>query len=270
MGTKVEVKNMNSFRSLERAVDHEISRQIAVLEGGGHLVQETRHWDEEASVTHSMRVKEGSSDYRYFAEPDLPPLVIDREWVDRVTASLPELPAERRRRYLEAGLDAHAASVLSKADADVRQLYDDALVAGADPSAAARWLTGEVTAALRRLGLSADESTLDGGVVAELLDMVGSGEVSASAAKEVLAGVLGGGGSPRSVAQEHDLIQVSDVAAVERLVDAVLADNPGAADRYRAGESKVLGFLVGQVMRTSGGKADPRLTNELLRSLLEG
>src|SRR5690606_4884106 len=137
LGTKVEIKNMNSFRSLERAIDYEIGRQIAALERGKRLVQETRHWDEEAGITHTMRVKEGSSDYRYFTEPDLPPLALDAEWVEKVAATIPELPAARRSRYAEAGLDPQIAAVLSAAEPELRQLYEEAVASGADPAAAA-------------------------------------------------------------------------------------------------------------------------------------
>jgi aspartyl-tRNA(Asn)/glutamyl-tRNA(Gln) amidotransferase subunit B len=269
LGTKVEIKNMNSFRSLERAVEHEIARQVKVLEGGGQLVQETRHWDEEAGVTHSMRVKEGSSDYRYFTEPDLLPLVVDQEWVAEIAAALPELPAIRRRRYGEAGLDRQTVSVLSGAEPDVRRLFDDAVTAGASPVAAANWVTGEITAALRRSGSTLDDVPLEGQAVADLVKMIEVGEISSSAAKDVLAGVMAGEGSPREVAEDRDLLQISDTGAVEAIIDQVLAENPEAIERYRGGETKLVGFLVGAVMRASGGKADPKLANELLTRRLE-
>jgi len=270
LGTKVEIKNMNSFRSLERAIAYEIDRQIAALERGEALVQETRHWDEEAGVTHTMRVKEGSSDYRYFAEPDLPPLVLDRDWVERIRSTIPELPAARRARYAAAGLDPQIVSVLSSAEPELRQLYEDAVAAGADAKAAANWVTGDVTAGLRRLGCTVDEAHLDGGVIAELVSMVAEGKISSSAAKEVLAGVMEGEGSPAEVAEKRDLLQISDTAELEGMVASVIEQNPDAVERYRSGEVKVIGFLVGQVMRASGGKADPKLVNELLRRNLEG
>ena len=150
LGTKVEIKNMNSFRSLERAVEHEIGRQIALVDSGGRVVQETRHWDEEAGVTHSMRTKEGSSDYRYFVEPDLVPMVLDEDWVSRVRASLPELPARRRERYREQGLNEAMAAVLSASPLHLRELHEAAVAEGADPRASANWVTGEVTAWVRR------------------------------------------------------------------------------------------------------------------------
>jgi len=270
LGTKVEVKNMNSFRSLERAVDFEIQRQIEVLDAGGTLTQETRHWDEEAGRTQTMRVKEGSSDYRYFTDPDLLPLVLDDEWVESIALLTPELPADRRRRYVADGLQPQAATVLAAAEADIRLLYDSAVEAGGPPTGVANWVTGEITAALRRLEIDPAASSLDGQSVAELVTLVDDGDVSASAAKEVLAGVLAGEGSPRAVAESRDLLQISDAGAIEGIVDTVLAENPEAVERYRSGEEKVVGFLVGAVMRESGGKADPKLANELIRRRLEG
>lgn len=270
LGTKVEIKNMNSFRSLERAVDYEIQRQIGVLEGGGSLVQETRHWDEEAGLTHSMRVKEGSSDYRYFTEPDLLPMVLDEEWVTDIAGRLPETPASRRRRYVGAGLDAHSAAVLTAAEPGLRSTFEVAVASGADPAAAANWITGELTALLRREELSLESTGVDGAAIAELTAMVADGDLSASAAKEVLAGVVAGEGNPRQVAETRDLIQISDTGALESIVDSVLEENPDAVERYRSGETKVIGFLVGAVMRSSGGKADPRLVNQLLSQRLEG
>lgn len=265
LGVKVEIKNMNSFRSLERAVDFEIERQIEVLESGGELIQETRHWEEEAGVTHSMRTKEGSSDYRYFTEPDLVPMVMDPGWVDEVRAGLPELPAGRRRRYGLVGLDPATAEVLSAAPEELRSVFDQALVAGASPKPAANWLTGEVTAWMRRTGTDPGELALTGGQLAELVAIVEEGTVSSSAAKEVLEGVLDGEGDPRAVAETRDLVQISDASTLVKVVKDVLAGNPDAVESFRDGEQKVVGFLVGQVMRATQGKADPKMVNELLR-----
>ncbi|MGH8872008.1 MAG: Asp-tRNA(Asn)/Glu-tRNA(Gln) amidotransferase subunit GatB [Acidimicrobiia bacterium] len=269
-GTKVEIKNMNSFRSLERAVDYEIGRQIEVVESGGIVVQETRHWDEESGVTHSMRVKEGSSDYRYFTEPDLVPLVMSPEWVAQVRDRLPELPAHRRARYLSQGLEPGAAGILSNLDGTLRAIYDDAVLSGAPARAAANWLSGEVVGWIRRNEVEPEELALDGPGLAELIEMVDEGSISSSAAKDVLEGVLSGEGSPRSIAERRDLLQVSDTAALEAAVEEVLAANPKAAGELRAGEEKVLGFLVGQVMKATEGKADPRAVNQILRERASG
>lgn len=263
LGTKVEVKNMNSFRSLERAVAYEIHRQQQLLEDGGTVVQETRHWDEEAGVTHGMRTKEESSDYRYFAEPDLVPLAIDDRWLEEVAAQLPELPGARRARYRELGLEPQVAAVLAAATVELRRLFEEAVAAGAEPRATANWVTGEVTAWVRRRGT--DQPPLTGGQLSELIALVAEGTLSASAAKEVLAGVLEGEGGPRQVAEARDLVQISDASALEAAVEEVLSANPEAVERYRQGEQKVLGFLVGQVMRATGGKADPQAVNRILR-----
>jgi aspartyl-tRNA(Asn)/glutamyl-tRNA(Gln) amidotransferase subunit B len=267
-GTKVEIKNMNSFRSLERAIAYEIDRQVSVLESGGRIVQETRHWDEEAGVTQAMRTKEGSSDYRYFTEPDLVPMVIDQAWLDAQRALLPELPAQRRSRYRAMGLEAHAAEVLTDSEPAIRRLFADTVAAGAEPKAAAVWSTGEVTGWLRKNATAPDRIPLTGADLAELVAMIGSGAVSSTAAKDVLDGMMRGEGSAATVAASRDLLQVSDTVALAAAVDEVLAANPDAIERFRAGESKLVGFLVGQVMRSTGGKADPQLVNRLLADRL--
>ena len=269
-GTKVEIKNMNSFRSLERAIAFEIDRQIELVESGGEVIQETRHWDEESGVTHSMRVKEGSSDYRYFTEPDLAPMVMTPEWVAGIRERLPELPADRRARYAAQGLAAETAGVLSALDAGLRRLYDHAVLSGAPPRSAANWITGEVLAWLRKAGVDAREARLDGPGLAELIEMVDDGSVSSSAAKDVLAGVLSGEGRPREVAERRDLLQVRDAGVLDTAVADVLAANPGAVEGFRGGEEKVVGFLVGQVMKATDGRADPRMVNQLLRERMSG
>ena len=270
LGTKVEVKNMNSFRSLERAVDYEIQRQIGVCESGGSVIQETRHWDEEAGVTHSMRVKEGSSDYRYFVEPDLMPMVMDDDWVKAVRATIPELPADRRARYQALGLEPSLAGVISAADAGLRSIYEDAVAAGADSRAAANWVTGELTGWARKNDVEPGDVSLSGRDLAELVGLIGDGVISSSAAKVVLDGVLSGEGSPRHVAEARDLVQITDTSALEVVVREVMVAHPAVVEDYRSGEKKVIGFLVGQVMKATQGKADPRAINEMLRDELEG
>ena len=270
LGTKVEIKNMNSFRSLERAVEFEINRQIEVVQSGGSVHMETRHWDEETGVTQSMRTKEGSSDYRYFTEPDLVPMVMSSDWVESVQATLPELPDHRRTRYETLGLDPHLAGVLLSSPNGIRQIFDASTKAGANPKAAANWLTGEVTAWVRRSEVDHADIPLDGTQLAELVAIVDDGVVSASAAKEVLEGVLGGEGSPREVAEQRDLIQISDTSVLSRAIDEILESNPEAIVTYKNGEQKVVGFLVGQVMSATHGKADPKAVNDLIREKLSG
>jgi aspartyl-tRNA(Asn)/glutamyl-tRNA(Gln) amidotransferase subunit B len=268
LGTKVEIKNMNSFRSLERALASEIGRQIELLDEGNQIIQETRHWDEEAGRTRGMRTKEGSSDYRYFTEPDLVPMEFDGTVVEELRARLPELPSQRKARLTALGLDEHLAAVLSGSEPGLRRIFDEAVGLGTEPVAAARWLTGEVTAALRKVESSPGSVRFTGADLAELVAMVTANRVSSSAAKEILAGVLMGEGSPSRVAEARDLFQVSDHDLIAAAVDEVLTAHPDAIARFRAGEDKVVGFLVGQVMRATGGKADPRLVNEVLRQQL--
>ncbi|HUO45281.1 MAG TPA: Asp-tRNA(Asn)/Glu-tRNA(Gln) amidotransferase subunit GatB [Acidimicrobiia bacterium] len=267
-GVKIEIKNMNSFRSLEKAIASEITRQIQFVEGGGVLTQETRHWDEEAGTTRGMRSKEGSSDYRYFTEPDLVPMEFPTDEVEKLRAGLPELPAQRQLRFASLGLDDQLAAVLSGSEPGARRIFDEAVAMGADPVLAANWMTGDITAAVRKLEVAVDALPLSGSDLAELIGLVVEGRVSSSAAKEVLAGVLSGEGKPTQVAEARDLIQVSDEAYIAAAVGEILAANPDAIERFRGGEDKVLGFLVGQVMRSTGGKADPKLVNSLLRQRL--
>ncbi len=267
-GTKVEVKNMNSFRSLERAVDFEIRRQTDVIESGGVIHQETRHWDEAEGVTHGMRSKEGSSDYRYFPEPDLLPIVVSAAWRDEIAATLPELPAARAARYVGLGVDAESAASLAGSE-DLVGLFESAVAAGALPKMAANWVTGEVTAWLRRESAILPNTALTGDHVAELARMVEGAELSSTAAKEVLGYVLAGEGTPGAVAEAHDLAQISDTGALESAVDEVIAANLDQFDRLAGGEERLIGFFVGQVMRITGGKADPKVVTGILRSRMD-
>jgi aspartyl-tRNA(Asn)/glutamyl-tRNA(Gln) amidotransferase subunit B len=264
-GTRAEVKNMNSLRSLQRAVVYEIERQIALIEAGGTVVQETRHWDEGSGKTSGMRSKEESEDYRYFQEPDLVPLHVDDAWRERVVASLPELPAVRRRRVAATGVDRQTAAVLVEAG-DLADLFDESVTAGADPKIIANWLTGEVVAYLRRHETTLTATHLTGSHLRELGEMVTSGSLSSTAAKDVLGYVLDGEGTPSAVAASHDLIQISDEGALEDEVAKVLAANPAVLERLQAGDMKPIGFLVGQVMKATGGKADPKIVSEMVRS----
>ncbi len=263
-GTRTEVKNVNSLRSLQRAISHEIERQVAVLEAGGRITLETRHWNEETGVTSGMRSKEESEDYRYFQEPDLVPLHVDAAWQRRVHESLPELPAQRRSRYAALGVESTMAATLA-ASGDLSGLFDAAVEEGADVRQASIWVTGEVVAYVRSNDVRLADTALRASHLAELSEMVSAGGLSATAAKDVLGYVLDGEGVPRAVAEARDLLQITDDTAIEEAVDGAIAANPEAFENLRAGDGKVLGFLVGQVMRASGGKADPRAVSALLR-----
>lgn len=268
-GTRTETKNVNSLRSLQRAVAYEIERQIAVLEDGGSIRQETRHWDESTGKTAAMRSKEESEDYRYFQDPDLLPLSVSQEWQTDIRATIPELPAARRARYVAAGADLVAAELLADSEG-LSELFEGAVANGADGRTAAIWLTGDVVAHLRRNDRDIEASSLTATHLADLSAMVDGGELSSSASKEVLVAAMDDGGDVRAIAQERDLMQVSDVSAIEDAVDAVLAENPDAVAKIASGDMKPIGFLVGQVMRTTGGKADPKVVQQVLRSKTSG
>ena len=269
LGVKVEIKNMNSFRSLEKAIRSEIERQTALVAAGERVVMETRHWDEEAEVTHGMRTKEGSSDYRYFTEPDLSPMVFDSSWVGEARSRLPELPAVRRDRYRGMGVSHSAARVLASSDSELRDLFEEAVASGADPVAAGNWGNGVRSPPPSAAGMPLWRTFHSGANrYAALTRMVSEGRVSSGAAREVLEGVMDGEGSPSDVAAARNLFQLSDRTALEEAVEEVMAANPEAVERYRSGERKVRGFLVGQVMRSTSGRADPRAVNEILSARL--
>ena len=269
LGTRTEVKNVNSLRSLQRAVAFEIERQISVRSSGGDVVLETRHWHEGTGKTTSMRKKEESEDYRYFQEPDLLPLYIDGPWRDRVHEALPELPAAVRARYEASGTDARTAILLVDAP-DLALLFDEAVSAGADARTVGLWLTGEVVAILRQHDQKIEDASLEADHLVELAGMVDGGELSATAAKEVLAGVVAGEGSAREVAAHRDLMQLTDTSAIEVAVEEAIAANPDAFAKLSGGDMKPIGFLVGQVMRATGGRADPKLVQSLLREKSSG
>jgi aspartyl-tRNA(Asn)/glutamyl-tRNA(Gln) amidotransferase subunit B len=265
LGTRTEVKNVNSLRSMQRAIAFEIKRQIELLEDGGSIHQETRHWDEASGITRPGRTKEESEDYRYFQDPDLLPLQIDEAWRSRVVERRPELPAEKRARYSALGADPRTAELLVDAG-DLATLYEDAVDRGADARTVGIWLTGEVVRYLRAEGVEVGDTGLSAESLAELAAMTDDGDLSATAAKDVLAAVLAGEGTPRAVAEDRDLLQISDRTEIESEVVAVLDQHPDELERIRDGDTKPIGFLVGQVMRATGGKADPRLVQELIRS----
>jgi aspartyl-tRNA(Asn)/glutamyl-tRNA(Gln) amidotransferase subunit B len=267
-GTRVEVKNMNSLRSLGRAIDYEIARQADLLEAGQQIVQETRHWNEDAGSTSTLRAKEEAFDYRYFPDPDLVPIAPADDWVERIRAGLPDLPAAIRTRLGDAGLEPETAALL--VGSGLHRVFDQAISAGANGADAAKWLTNEVTGWANEHDAAIDDLALSGAHLAELLALVDDGTLSVKLAREALDGVLAGEGSPRDVASARGLEQVSDDAALGAMVDDAIAGQPDAAQRVRDGNDKAIGALVGAVMKASRGQANPQRVNELLRERLLG
>jgi aspartyl-tRNA(Asn)/glutamyl-tRNA(Gln) amidotransferase subunit B len=271
LGTRTELKNLNSFRFVEKAIEIEIERQIEALEDGRPVVQETRLYDADRNETRSMRGKEEANDYRYFPDPDLLPLVLDERLVARLRSELPELPGEKRRRFeREYRLSPYDAGLLSaqKALAD----YFEAVVetGAVSPKLAANWAIGELAAALNRSGLDIEQSRVAPAVLAALLEKIERGAISGSAAKQVFEALWNGEGDVDGIIAKRGLEQITDSAAIERVVDEAIAANPAQVEQYRAGKEQVLGFLVGQVMKASRGKANPQQVNALLKGKLKG
>jgi aspartyl-tRNA(Asn)/glutamyl-tRNA(Gln) amidotransferase subunit B len=264
LGTKTELKNMNSFRFLERGIEAEIARQIALLESGGRVTQETLHFDPDTGEIHSLRSKEEAHDYRYFPEPDLVPLVPDRAWVEELRAGLPELPVDLRRRWVrDLGLTHEDAEVLSESAALAD--YFEAVAALADPKTAANWVRGELRAQLRELGQEPWDSRVTPERLAELIELIDDRTLSVPLAKEVLAEVARTGAAPRAVVEERGLGQISDEGELVALVERLLADNPDQAEQLRGGKDKLVGYFVGQAMKATGGRADPARVGTLVR-----
>ena len=267
-GTRVEIKNMNSFRSVERAIAHEIERQAAALDAGQALVQETRGWHEDRGETYRMRVKETSDDYRYFPEPDLPPLHLDPAWLDRLRAALPELPAARRERYQASlGLSAYDATVLV-GDPDAAHLFEATLAAdaGIDPKQVANWVTGDF---LRLRNQAAGPIQVAPEELATLIRLVSDGSISRANAREVLELHVASGDTTHQIVEARGFQQISDAGALGATVDEVLAANPAAVADYLAGKVEVVGFLVGQVMKATRGQANAALAQAAVRERLD-
>ena len=269
-GTKVEIKNMNSFSAIQRAIDYEISRQVKAIQTGDRIVQETRLWDEGNQCTKSMRSKEGSSDYRYFPEPDLPPILVSVPQQQAWQAELPELPAQKRHRYEEdLGLSAYDARVLSD-ESTIASYFEATVAAGADPKLAANWITQDIAAYLNTEKKEIADLPLTAAALAELVQLIAAGTISNKIGKDLLPELLSQGGSPREMVAQRGLSQISDPAQIAALIDQVLAAHPEELAAYRGGKTKLQGFFVGQLMKQSGGRVDPKLSNQLLSQKLKG
>ncbi len=271
LGTRAEIKNLNSFRFVERAINYEVTRQIEVLEGGGQVRQETRLYDPDKGETRSMRSKEEANDYRYFPDPDLLPVVVDAAFIESVRATLPELPDQKAARFTsQYGLPAYDAGVLT-ASRELADYYEAVVrAAPTDAKLAANWVMGELAAALNKESLEVSSTRMTAGRLAGLLKRISDQTISGKLAKEVFEAMWSGGAEADAVIAERGLRQITDSAAIERVIDEVMQKNPGQLAEYRAGKDKLFGFFVGQVMKATGGKANPAQLNELLRRKLSG
>lgn len=269
LGTKTEIKNINSFKGVERAIEYEAMRQAELLEDGGKVVQETRTWDEKEGVTKSMRTKEEANDYRYFPEPDLVPFTVSDEYIENIRKSLPELPDARKERYMkEFGLSSEDAVFMTndKATADY---FEAAVDAGADPKACVNWLMGEFASQLSTDGIEIAKAPVSAENLAALLKLISKGTISGKIAKKVFATMWKEGGNPEEIVKAQGLVQISDTAELSKLVDEVVGKNPKAVEDFKAGKKKAVGALVGQIMKATKGKANPRVINELLNKKLQ-
>jgi aspartyl-tRNA(Asn)/glutamyl-tRNA(Gln) amidotransferase subunit B len=268
LGTRCEIKNLNSFRFLQHAIEFEIHRQVELIEDGGSVVQETRLYDPDRGETRSLRTKEDAQDYRYFPDPDLPPLVIDEAWIERVRAELPELPEAKRQRFVhDYSLSPSDASMLSSTLL-LAIPYEDALRAGADPRLAANWILGDYSAMIHRDDLDRGTAPISGQQLGGLLKRIQDGTISGKIAKEVFDAMWAGEGAADSIIEKRGLRQISDADAIEKVVADVLAANPAIVAEYRAGKQKAFQALVGKVMATTKGKANPAQVNAILTKKL--
>ena len=267
-GTRAEVKNINSFRFVEKALEYEIKRQIKIVEEGGKVLQETRLWDSAKGITESMRSKEEAHDYRYFPEPDLVPIVADRSWVEEIRVSLPELPDAKRQRFAtEYGLPEYDAELLTT-EKPVAEWFEDAVMTGAQPKTVSNWMMGDLMRLLNEENKSIEECPLKPAQLAGMLGLMDNNTISGKIAKTVFEEMYRTGRDAEIIVKEKGLVQISDESAIEKAVDDVIAKNPKELDRFRGGDEKLLGFFVGQVMKSMKGKANPQVVNELLKKKL--
>ena len=266
-GTRAEIKNVNSFKALERALEYEIDRQIELVEDGEEVVQETRLWDDNAGVTRSMRGKEDAHDYRYFPEPDLMPLEISQEWIDRVKATMPELPEQKRQRYMDLGLSEYDASVIV-AQYELAMFFDEVLKAGGNPKIAVNFLMGEVAAYLKEQKLSINETKLTPENLVELISLIEKATISNNIGKQIIVEMMETGEKASTIVEKKGLSQISDTGAIKEIAQKIIDANPSQVEAYRGGKDKLFGFFVGQVMKETKGRANPQSVNQILKELL--
>jgi aspartyl-tRNA(Asn)/glutamyl-tRNA(Gln) amidotransferase subunit B len=267
LGTRCEVKNVNSLKAVQQAIEYEAQRQVEIIEGGGKIDQETRLWDPVKGETRSMRSKEEAHDYRYFPDPDLLPLHVADSWIERVRETLPELPDQKKHRFMkDFGLSAYDANVLIAER--VRADYYETVAKGRDAKLAANWVLNELLGALNKDNKSITDSVIAAAQLGQLIDLISDNTISGKIAKDVFAEMYKSGKDPAQIVEEKGLKQVTDTGAIEKIVDEVIAENPDNVAAYRSGKDKLFGFFVGQVMKKSQGKANPNIINELLKKKL--
>ena len=268
LGTRTEMKNINSFKNLEDAINYEIERQEEVLEDGGHIVQETRTFDPARGITLSMRSKENAHDYRYMPEPDLPPIVTSEETIEKYRSELPELPDARRARLeSEYGLSDYDAGIITSSRA-MAEYFDAVIAEGADPKLAANWIMGDLSKELNAAGIDISQSPVDAKRLGEMIQLIMKDTISGKIAKKVFKEMLTNPDSPEKIVKDKGLVQITDTKAIEGIVDEVIANNQKAVDDYKGGNKKAIGALVGQVMKASKGKANPQMVNKMLAEKL--
>ena len=268
-GTKVEIKNMNSFNAIHRAIDHEIERQVIEIEAGGTIVQETRLWDEGTQTTRSMRIKEGASDYRYFPEPDLGPIEVSVAQREDWKGELPELPISKRHRYQDdLALSPYDTKVLTD-DRTIAEYFEATIAAGAPAKQSANWIMGDISAYLNaNASLAIGDLKIQPSALAELISLIEDGTISNKIGKDILPELLENGGSAKAIVASKGLVQISDPTVIESAVDEIIAAFPDELTQFKSGKTKMLGFFVGQVLKKTGGKADPKLTNQIVAKKL--
>ncbi|MGD2099839.1 MAG: Asp-tRNA(Asn)/Glu-tRNA(Gln) amidotransferase subunit GatB [Desulfobacterales bacterium] len=268
-GTRTEIKNLNSFKHVEKALQYEINRQQEILMDGGTVTQETRLWDPEKNRTQSMRSKEEAHDYRYFPDPDLLPLVIDEDWIEAVRRDLPELPTAKKKRFVEAyGLPSYDAEILTS-DRDLATYFEDCLQELARPKLVSNWIMGSLLGLLNAEGKTIDQTPISAPDLAQLLKLLDDERISGKIAKTVFEEMARTGKPARQIVEEKGLVQISDSSAIEDIVAEVVDANPAEVQAYQNGKTKLLGFFVGQVMRATRGKANPKIVNDILKRKLE-
>ena len=268
LGTKTEIKNMNSFRFVEKALDYEIKRQIKVLREGGRIVQETRLWNTEKGITESMRSKEEAHDYRYFPDPDLMPIEFDETWIEEIKGNIGELPDARRERFIKEHKLPEQDAELIAVDKSFSEFFDDAVKLGGDPISLSNWIKGDFSKLLNEENRQIEDCLLKPEHLVGMLGLIDKGTISGKIAKTVFEEMYRTGKDAEHIVEEKGLVQMSDEAGIESIVDDILNKNPDAVEKFRTGEAKLMGFFVGQVMKETKGKANPKIENELLKKKL--